>query len=96
MRKYLIFIFLITILSCKQRTEAQLIKYCDGTYMLIDGEYYRICNRDDFTSISSGTYLNIKYKIVEGENCDANLCFTIQCILPFTYSGKIIEVKILD
>ena len=96
MKKYLFYLLLILAIACKKReSNAQLIKNCTGIYMLIDGEYFKICNRDDFVNIPNETILKIKYKFVNADDCKPFISCAC-CILPFYPNEKIIEVKVVD
>lgn len=95
-RKIIFYIILsIAFYSCKKHEKnTQLIKNCIGTYFLIDGEYHRVCNRDDFIYRANGDMLHIKYKFVKNEECDphiSNICWE-----KFEYSGKVIEVSVVN
>lgn len=93
--KYLL-LFLILISACKkERAEAKLIKECSGIYMFIEGEYFTVCNRDDFKNIPSGTMMKIKHKTVKNEACDPIISCAC-CILSFYPNKKIIEAKIIN
>lgn len=81
-------LIIIPFFACKKSSiTTTIFKNCTGTYLLIDGNTYKVCNTGKTAAFSGGETVKVKYKFIkECDNSDNEDC---KCYLDSRYDGWI-------
>lgn len=88
-------ILMIWLSACTKQTHknATISRNCTGTYLIIEGKYYFVCNHNSIANYTDSTAIEVSYAVLghdKVQNCD----YIAVCKMLFPYENTITINKI--
>ena len=84
---------LIFAVSCSKTsiTNVEVEINCTGTYLVVNSEFYLVCNPDVFVDVEDGERVNAKFITVE--NCEAQNLIICQMAFPVDETIEVLKIN---